>query len=46
MRSFPFRLFRAFAMLETGLDCRRCGEAIVPSDHHGLSEGVCPACRS
>jgi len=45
MRAFPFRLFRAFAMLESGLTCRRCGEGIVPADHHGLSEGVCAPCR-
>jgi hypothetical protein len=45
MRSFPFRLFRAFAMLESGLVCRSCGEVIVPADQLGLSEGVCAPCR-
>lgn len=41
----PYKLFRAIAMLESGRDCRRCGEAIAPSDAFGVSEGVCAACR-
>jgi hypothetical protein len=41
-----YRLIRAFAMQESGRDCRRCGEGIRPSDHFGVSEGVCVACRA
>ncbi len=29
----------------TGLECRRCREAIPPRDMLGLSEGVCIPCR-
>lgn len=43
--SFIYRLFRAFAMLESGRDCRICGDGIRPSDEFGLSEGVCRPCR-
>lgn len=45
MLAFPFRLFRAFAMLESGTTCRSCGDVIHPSDHFGLGEGVCEFCR-
>jgi hypothetical protein len=41
-----WKLFRALAGAEAGRSCRRCGEAILTDDPHGLSEGVCRPCRS
>jgi hypothetical protein len=40
-----YKLFRAFAMQHSGVDCRRCGGSVGRHDHFGLSEGVCRSCR-
>jgi hypothetical protein len=40
-----YTTFRALVGLESGRWCRRCCEAIPPSDAFGLSESVCRACR-
>jgi hypothetical protein len=40
-----WRLFRALAGREAGRSCRSCGEAILPRDRFGYSEGVCRPCR-
>jgi hypothetical protein len=40
-----YKLFKAFAMQHAGVDCRRCGQSVRPSDRLGLSEGVCASCR-
>jgi len=39
------RLFRAFALQHSGVECRVCGQSVHRSDHFGLSEGVCRSCR-
>jgi hypothetical protein len=39
------KLFRAMAMLDSGLSCRSCGQGIKRDDEFGLSEGVCEPCR-
>jgi hypothetical protein len=39
------KLFRAFAMQHSGVDCRRCGSSVGRRDHLGLSESVCSNCR-
>ena len=39
------RLFKAMAMLDNGVLCRSCGEAVHRHDHVGLSESVCRNCR-
>jgi hypothetical protein len=39
------KLFRAFAMQHSGVDCRRCGSSVGRHDHLGLSESVCSNCR-
>jgi hypothetical protein len=39
-------LIRSLARLESGVWCRRCGEAIVYADAFGRGEGVCGACRA
>jgi hypothetical protein len=38
-------LLLALSGLSAGRRCRRCGDPIVPGDHLGLGEGVCPGCR-
>jgi intracellular sulfur oxidation DsrE/DsrF family protein len=40
-----FKLFRAIALQHSGVECRVCRESVHRSDHFGLSEGVCRACR-
>ena len=40
-----YALLNRLAYRFAGRDCRRCGEAIVPSDPFGVSEGVCLGCR-
>jgi hypothetical protein len=40
-----YKLFRAFAMQHSGVDCRRCGGSVHRRDHLGLSESVCSHCR-
>ena len=39
-------LLLALNGLYVGRTCRKCGDAVVASDHFGVSEGVCPACRT
>jgi hypothetical protein len=39
------KLFRAFAMQHSGVDCRVCGGSVGRRDHLGLSESVCANCR-
>jgi formylmethanofuran dehydrogenase subunit E len=39
------RLFKAMAMIQEGISCRRCGEGISRHDHFGLSESTCRSCR-
>ena len=41
-----YRLFRAMAMLDSGIVCRTCGEGVARKDELGMSESVCAACRS
>jgi formamidopyrimidine-DNA glycosylase len=43
--SYIYTLVRALVGLETGLNCRRCSDAIETSDLFGRSEGVCHVCR-
>jgi len=40
-----YKLFNAFAMRHSGVDCRRCGSSVARRDHFGLSESVCSNCR-
>jgi hypothetical protein len=40
-----YKLFRAMALLDSGVPCRRCGEGIERDDEFGLAEGVCSPCR-
>ena len=40
-----YKLFRAMAMLDSGIFCRRCGEPVARRDEFGASEGVCATCR-
>ena len=40
-----YKVLRALAGLESGRECRVCGETIRPKDLFGLGEGVCQACR-
>lgn len=40
-----YRMIRAMAGIETGRNCRTCGEPIERRDRFGMSEGVCSACR-
>jgi hypothetical protein len=39
-------LLQTIVGLASGRTCRRCGEAIMPTDHFGVSEGVCAGCRT
>jgi hypothetical protein len=39
------KLFRAFALKHSGVECRVCGDSVHRSDQFGLSEGVCHSCR-
>jgi hypothetical protein len=39
------KLFRAFALQHSGVDCRRCGGSVGRRDYLGLSESVCSSCR-
>jgi hypothetical protein len=39
------KLFRAFALQHSGVDCRRCGSSVARRDHLGLAESVCSNCR-
>jgi hypothetical protein len=41
-----YRLFRAIAMLDSGVICRVCGDGVSRRDQFGISESVCTACRS
>ena len=43
--SYIYKLLRALVGLETGLNCRRCYDAIDHTDYFGRSEGVCHVCR-
>ena len=38
-----YRLFRAMAMLDSGIVCRTCGEGVARKDELGMSESVCAA---
>ncbi len=40
-----YKIIRAFTGSEAGRSCRTCGEAILPRDGFGMSEGVCAPCR-
>jgi hypothetical protein len=40
-----YKLFRAFAMQHSGVDCRSCGSSVHRRDHLGLAESVCSHCR-
>jgi hypothetical protein len=40
-----YKLFRAFAMQHSGVDCRRCGSSVERRDCLGLAESVCRSCR-
>ena len=46
MQNNIFKLFESLIGFEAARRCRRCGEAIYPSDAFGASEGVCRVCRS
>jgi hypothetical protein len=39
------KLFRAFAMQHSGVDCRSCGSSVDRRDQFGLAESVCSNCR-
>jgi hypothetical protein len=39
------KLFRAFAMQHSGVDCRSCGGSVDRRDQFGLAESVCSRCR-
>jgi hypothetical protein len=41
-----YELLLAMVQLNSGRRCRSCGTIIAPRDHFGVSEGVCPGCRS
>jgi formylmethanofuran dehydrogenase subunit E len=41
-----WKLLRDFSGQETGLECRRCREAIPARDMLGVSERVCSPCRN
>lgn len=41
-----YDLLLAMVNLHSGRRCRSCGTTIAPRDHFGVSEGVCPACRT
>lgn len=41
-----YRLFRAMAMLDSGIVCRACGDGVARRDELGISESVCTACRA
>jgi hypothetical protein len=40
-----YRLFRAMAMLDSGIVCRSCGNDVARKDELGISEAVCASCR-
>lgn len=46
MLNTTWNLVRALVGQENGRDCRRCGESIARQDDFGMSEGVCPPCRT
>jgi hypothetical protein len=41
-----YRLFRAMAMLDSGIVCRACGNDVARKDELGMSESVCAGCRA
>jgi hypothetical protein len=40
-----YTLLNTLLRRASGRECRRCGEAIIPADPFGVSEGVCSGCR-
>jgi hypothetical protein len=45
VEAMVYKLFRAFAMQHSGVDCRRCGSSVERRDCLGLAESVCRSCR-
>jgi hypothetical protein len=41
-----YDLVLALVNAHSGRRCRTCGAEISPRDHFGVSEGICPGCRS
>jgi hypothetical protein len=40
-----YNLLSALFGLASGRSCRTCGEAVLPADAFGMSEGICRGCR-
>jgi hypothetical protein len=46
MSNHVWKIMRAFAGVEHGTNCRKCGESIQKQDPFGRSERVCDPCRN